>query len=83
MSKFEITQVIKNTDQIENAMGNGKTLAIYTVKYRYRVNKKLSMDSEVVTWASDELEAYQFAQRQINDILNKESNNVIQDTRRT
>jgi hypothetical protein len=67
MSKFEITQVVRDTDVIANAMGDNQDLAIFTVKYRVRVNKKLSMDSQKVLWASDELDAYNKAKQIIKD----------------
>jgi hypothetical protein len=67
--KFEITQVVKDTELIliDNAMGDNQDLAIFTVKYRVRVNKKLSMDSQKVLWASDELDAYNKAKQIIKD----------------
>jgi hypothetical protein len=54
MRKFEILSVIRNT--LENEMGN--TLAIFTVKYKVRINKKITIDGEEVLFASDELDAY-------------------------
>jgi hypothetical protein len=67
MSKFEITQVTRNTDEIDNAMGDNQVLAIFTVKYRVRVNKKLSMDREEVLFAKDELDAYNKAKQIIKE----------------
>ena len=54
MRKFEILSVIRNT--LENEMGD--TRAIFTVKYKVRINKKITIDGEEVLFASDELDAY-------------------------
>ncbi len=77
--KLEITQVIRNTDVITNAMGDNQDKAIFTVKYRVRFHNTMTMDSEEVLWASDELDAYNKAKQ----IIKEKTNNVIQDTRRT
>ena len=61
--KIEIVSVIRNT--LEN--GEGDARAIFTVKYRVRVNKKLTVDDEEVLFASDELDAYQRAKQFIKD----------------
>ena len=65
--KFEITQVVKDTELIDNARGDGKTQAIFTVKYRVRFHNTMSMDAQEVLWASDELDAYNTAKQIIKD----------------
>jgi hypothetical protein len=65
--KIEIVSVIRNTEAITNATGDNQARAIFTVKYRVRINKKLTMDSEEVLFASDELDAYQRAKQLIKD----------------
>lgn len=65
--KFEITQVVKDTELIDNARGDGKTQAIFTVKYRVRFHNTMSMDAQEVLWASDELDAYNKAKHIIKD----------------
>jgi len=65
--KFEITQVVRDTDLVENARGDGKTQAIFTVKYRVRFHNTMSMDAQEVLWASDELDAYNKAKQIIRD----------------
>lgn len=65
MSKIEILQVIRGTDDIKDAVNEGEAHALFTIKYRLRINKKLTMDSEVVVWAKDELDAYTRAKHEI------------------
>jgi len=65
--KIEIVSVIRNTEAITNATGDNQARAIFTVKYRVRVNKKLTVDGEEVLFASDELDAYQRAKQFIKD----------------
>ena len=88
MSKFEILQVRRDTDPIENAQGDNRTQGIFTVIYKVRINKKLTMSKELTLWAEDELDAYQQARHKIEwelrqtkkaQNIGKESNNVIQD----
>jgi transcription elongation factor len=62
MRKFEILSVIRNT--LENEMGD--TRAIFTVKYKVRINKKITIDGEEVLFASDELDAYNRAKQIIS-----------------
>lgn len=77
--KFEIIKVVCNTSPIPNAMGDNQDKAIFTVKYRVRFHNTMTMDSEEVLWASDELDAYNRAKQ----LIKEKTNNVIQDTRRT
>lgn len=65
--KVEILSVIRNTDDIENAQGDGKTRAIFTVKYRVRANKMLALDREEVLFAEDELSAYNLAKQLVKE----------------
>lgn len=66
-AKFEITQVIKDTELIDNARGGNKAEALFTVKYRVRFHNTMSMDAQELLWASDELDAYNKAKHIIRD----------------
>ena len=59
--------VKRETDDIQNAQGDGKTKAVYTVKYRVRTNKMLALDREEVLFAEDELSAYNLAKQIIKE----------------
>lgn len=67
MSKHEILQVRKDTDLVENAQGDNRTQAIFTVIYKVRINKKMTMTKELVLWAEDELDAYNKAKYKIHE----------------
>ena len=52
---------------MENAQGDNRTKAIFTVIYKTRINKKMTMTKEIVLWAEDELDAYNIAKQIIKD----------------
>lgn len=68
MSKHEILQVRRDTDLVENARGDNRTQAIFTVIYKVRINKKMTMTKELVLWAEDELDAYNKAKHEIGKV---------------
>jgi len=67
MIKFEITQVLRDTESVISSMVDNEGNGRFIVKYRVRVNKKLTIDDEEVLFASDELDAYQRAKHFIKD----------------
>lgn len=67
MSKFEIDFVKRETDPIDI---DGVMQGLYLVRYKVRMNKKLTMTREIAVWASDELEAYTKAKHEIQSKTN-------------
>ncbi len=65
--KFEITQVIRNTGVITNAMGDNQDKAIFTVNYQVRFHSHMNMFAQEVLWAEDELDAYNKAKQIIKN----------------
>lgn len=58
MNKFEITQVLRDTESVISSMVDNEGNGRFIVKYRVRINKKLTIESEEVLFAKDELDAY-------------------------
>jgi uncharacterized protein YktA (UPF0223 family) len=65
--KTEIISVIKSTNHVQNAQGDGKSKAVYEVKYRVRFHNAMSMDAEEIVLAEDELDAYSIAKQIIKE----------------
>ena len=65
-TKAEIISVIKSTNHVQNAQGDGKSKAVYEVRYRVQTSKMLSSYEEIVL-AEDELDAYRIAKQIIKD----------------
>jgi uncharacterized protein YktA (UPF0223 family) len=66
-TKTEIISVIKSTNHVQNAQGDGKSKAVYEIKYRVRFHNAMSMDAEEIVLAEDELDAYRIAKQIIKD----------------
>lgn len=66
-TKAEIISVIKGTNHVQNAQGDGKSKAVYEVAYRVRFHNAMSMDAKEIVLAEDELDAYNIAKQIIKD----------------
>lgn len=64
MSKFEIELVRRETEPMDI---DGFMQSLYLVKYKVRLNKKLTMTREIAVWAEDELDAYTKAKHKIHE----------------